>query len=82
MSIGQRQIHILGQRHTVSDVRRRCIIEATIEPLIPFRRGFARSKMGPFFELRTVQALINTGALRAVRQLGGRRALTVTARAA
>lgn len=65
-----------------SELRRRCVIEATIEPLIPFRRGFARSKAGPFFELRTVQALINTGELRAVRQLGGRRALTVTARAA
>lgn len=65
-----------------SDLRTRCIIEATIEPLRPFRRGFARSKMGPFFELRTVNALVNLGALRIVRQLGGRRSMTVTARAA
>lgn len=65
-----------------TELRRRCIIEATIEPLIPFRRGFARSKAGPFFELRTVQSLVNIGALRIYRQAGGKRNMMVTARAA
>jgi hypothetical protein len=52
----------------ISDVQRRCIVEATIEPLTPFRRGYARSKAGPFYEVRTVQPLITSGALRRVNQ--------------
>ena len=66
----------------LSDNQRRCIIEATIDPLVAFRRGFARSKAGPFFDLRTVKSLVNTGALRAVFPMRGRRGLTLTARAA
>ena len=50
----------------LSEVQRRCIVEATIEPLKPFRRGYARSKAGPFYEARTVQPLISSGALRLV----------------
>jgi hypothetical protein len=61
---------------------RRCIIEATIDPLHPFPRGFARSKTGPFFELRTVHALIKIGALRIVKPQRGRHRLIVSARAA
>jgi hypothetical protein len=52
----------------LSEVQRRCIVEATIEPLTPFRRGYARSKAGPFYEVRTVQSLISSGALRRVNQ--------------
>ena len=63
----------------LSPTQSRCIIEATIEPLFPFRRGFARSKAGPFYNLQTVHRLIETGALRFVRN--GPVAL-VTARAA
>lgn len=66
----------------ISDIQRRCVIEATIEPLVAFRRGFARSKAGPFFELRTIQPLIETGVLRAVYPQRGKRGLRITARAA
>lgn len=79
---GQKQITIMGTRHTISDVRRRCIIEATIEPLTPYRRGFARSKAGPFFELQTVHGLIKSGALRIFHSVRGRSRIMVTARAA
>ena len=65
-----------------SEVQRRCLIEATIDPLIPFPRGFARSKAGPFFEHRTVHSLINTGALRIYQPVRGKRGIQVTARAA
>ncbi len=63
----------------ITPTQRNCIIEATIEPLFPFRRGFARSKAGPFYNLQTVHRLIDIGALRFVRN--GPVAL-VTARAA
>lgn len=66
----------------LSNVQRRCIIQATIEPLSPFRRGFARSKAGPFFDLRTVHSLVNSGALRAYHPIRGKRSIQVTARAA
>jgi hypothetical protein len=57
----------VGGGMKLTDAKRNCIIQATIEPLAPFRRGFARSKWGPFFELRTVMSLVDTGALRLVR---------------
>lgn len=63
------------------DLHRRCIIAATIEPLRPFRRGFAATKAGPFFELRTVQALVNMGALRVFYPVRGKSRIQVTARA-
>lgn len=66
----------------MSDIQRRCLIEATINPLVAFRRGFGRSKHGPFFELRTIQSLITAGMLRAVHPQRGRRGLQITARAA
>lgn len=50
----------------LSPAQRQCIVEATIEPLSPFRRGYARSKAGPFYEVRTVQPLLCSGALRRV----------------
>jgi len=56
--------------------QRRCIIEATIDHLRPFRRGYARSKAGPFFSLRTVQILLDVGALRWVQTCGRIRFLT------
>lgn len=61
--------------------KRRCIIEATIDPLMPFPRGFARSKMGPFFVNGTVKALIDSGELRMIRETRGRRRILVSARA-
>lgn len=72
----------MTKRQRQTDLRRRCLIEATIDPLVPFPRGFARSKMGPFFELRTVHALIGTGELRVVRPERGRHRMQVTAGAA
>ena len=65
----------------MTDIQRRCLIEATIDPLIAFRRGFARSKAGPFFPLNTVRALVNAGVLRAYHPRRGRRGLRVSARA-
>jgi hypothetical protein len=62
--------------------QRRCLIEATIDPLVQFRRGFARSKAGPFFEFRTVQPLIKKGALRIIRPCFGSNRFQLTARAA
>jgi hypothetical protein len=66
----------------ISDIQKRCLIEATIDPLVPFPRGFARSKAGPFFEIKTVNSLVNSGALRVVRPVRGRHRLQVSARAA
>lgn len=66
----------------LTDSKRRCLIEATIEPLVPFRRGFARSKAGPFFELKTVNSLVASGELRIVRPARGKHRLLITARAA
>lgn len=76
------KITILGVRHTVTETKQRCVIEATIEPLSPFPRGFARSKAGPFFDLRTVQSLIRAGALRIYHPVRGKSRILVTARAA
>jgi hypothetical protein len=64
----------------ISPNQRRAIIEATIDPLISFRRGFARTSEGPFFELRTVKPLIDSGTLRAVFPARGRRGIQLTAR--
>lgn len=61
--------------------QRRCIIDATIEPLRPYRRGFARTKSGPFHDVRTVNSLLVTGALRMIRNRAGRQYGSVTARA-
>lgn len=58
--------------------RRRAIIAATIEPLRPFRRGYARSKAGPFINLRTIQYLLSHGALRKIG--GSLRRLTARAK--
>jgi hypothetical protein len=66
----------------LSSIQRRCVIEATIDPLTPFPRGFARSKKGPFFELRTVNALVEAGALRVYHPVRGKRRIEVTARTA
>ena len=66
----------------LSDAQRRCIVEATIEPLTPFRKGYARSKTGPFYDARTVGALIESGALRKITNPAGRHFGGVTARAA
>jgi hypothetical protein len=65
----------------LSDNQRRAVIEATIDPLVAFRRGFARSKQGPFFELRTIKPLIDAGVLRVFHPERGKRGLRITARA-
>jgi hypothetical protein len=66
----------------LSSLQRQCIIAATIEPLVSFRRGYARDRFGPFFNLRTVSNLINRGALRVIRDRAGKNYLRLTARAA
>ena len=66
----------------LSTIQRACIIAATIDPLIPFRRGYGASKAGPFYDVRTVHSLIQTGALRMIMNRAGRQFGTVTARAA
>lgn len=66
----------------LSEIQRRCVIEATIEPLTPYPKGFARSKAGPFYDARTVHALIQKGDLRLILKRAGRCFGTVTARAA
>lgn len=66
----------------LSDIQRRCMIEATIDPLKPFRRGFARSKLGPFFNGRTIEGLVARGVLRVIQSRGRRSYLILTARAA
>lgn len=63
----------------LSTIQRQCIIAATIEPLVPFPRGFARSKFGPFFNLRTVTGLISSGALRIYHPVRGKHRIQVTA---
>ena len=66
----------------LSTIQRACIIAATIDPLIPFRRGYARSKFGPvFYDVRTVHSLIQSGALRMIMNRAGRQFRNVTARA-
>jgi hypothetical protein len=59
----------------------RCVIEATIDPLMPFRRGFARSKAGPFFFPGMISGLVERGDLRLWREVRGRRRILVSARA-
>lgn len=66
----------------LSDIQRACMIEATIEPLRSFRRGFARTGQGPFFNIRTVHPLIEAGYLRAYYPQRGKRGLQVSARSA
>lgn len=51
-------------RFLVSPEKRRAIIEAIISPLIPYPRGYARSKWGPFFHHWTIEALLRDGTLR------------------
>lgn len=67
------------RRFSITELQTRCLIEATIGPLIAFRRGFGRSKAGPFFELKTFQPLVDSGALRAVFPVHGKRGLQLTA---
>jgi hypothetical protein len=64
-----------------SATQRSCIIAATIDPLIPFRRGFGHSKAGPFFDLRTVASLVKSGALRIFHPVRGKHRIQVSARA-
>jgi len=64
----------------LSPSQRVCLIEATIEPLIAFPRGFARSKAGPFHRTQTIQSLVRAGALRVVQERWGHRHLKVTTR--
>jgi hypothetical protein len=63
----------------MTPARRRAIIEATIDPIRPFRRGYARSKAGPFIHLCTVNRLLQEGHLRPVPQCGSLRLLTARA---
>jgi hypothetical protein len=63
----------------ITPTQRQCMIEATIDPLLFRRRGFARTKTGTFYSPQTVHALIKRGDLRFIRN--GRQVL-VTARAA
>lgn len=66
----------------LSPTQQRAVIEATIEDLKAFRRGFARSKQGPFFQLQTVRALLDSGHLRAYHPIRGKMGLRLSARAA
>ena len=68
----------LGSRTTrkLTPARRRAIIEATLGHLRPFRRGYARTRQGPYFDLRTIDVLISTGALRPVDKFNPLRLLT------
>lgn len=53
-----------------SNAQRRCIIDATIAPLIEYPRGYANSKQGPFHHERTINSLLNTGDLRMINKPG------------
>ncbi|MDB5937567.1 MAG: hypothetical protein JWQ01_4911 [Massilia sp.] len=66
----------------LSAVQRQCLIAATIEPLAPFPRGFAHTKNGPFFDVRTIHSLVQRGELRMIKNRAGRQYGSVTARAA
>jgi len=67
------------KRFRNNPAQRRAIIQATIGHLRPFRRGYALTKQGPFFSLRTIQILVQTGALRHVQNAGDFRRLTARA---
>lgn len=62
----------------LTDTQRRCVIDATIEPLRQFRRGYARGKFGPFYKPQTIETLIQNGHLRPTRHCG-KSGRTVTA---
>jgi hypothetical protein len=64
----------------LSASQRACLIDATIDPLIAFPRGFARTKAGPFHRTQTIQSLVRSGALRVVQERWGQRNLKVTTR--
>lgn len=66
-------------RVRIYDNQRRCVIEATIAPLTLFRRGFGRSKAGPFFQGKTVDGLIERGILRVIQSRGRRSYLRLSA---
>ncbi|QDM32066.1 hypothetical protein FNL55_12540 [Tardiphaga sp. vice352] len=66
----------------LSPAQRQCIIEATIEPLAPYPRGYARAKTGPFFDTRTVHYLVLRGHLRIIKDRVGPHFRNVSARAA
>ncbi|WGR74311.1 MULTISPECIES: hypothetical protein [unclassified Bradyrhizobium] len=65
----------------LSDTQRACIIEATIQPLRRFPKGYGRPSGEVFFDHRTVGSLLKTGHLRMIYPPGGWRPF-VTARAA
>ncbi len=70
------------QPRDIAELHRRCVIEATIAPLVPFPRGFARSKNGPFYNPRTVYRLLQSGDLRMIMSRVGGKHGSVTARSA
>lgn len=63
----------------ITDNQRRALIQATIGNLTPFRRGFAVSKAGPFFQGKTVDGLIERGILRVIQSRGRRSYLRLSA---
>lgn len=63
-----------------SPLQRRCIIDATVAPLVEYRRGYSTSKAGPFYSRITVNALVRNGALRPAYQSAGHRTLTALAK--
>lgn len=65
----------------MSDAQRRCLIQATIDPLLAFPRGFSRTKHGPFFNMRTVGPLLKSCGLRAYHPRRGKRGIQISARA-
>lgn len=67
-------------RNPITARQRQCVIEATIDPLCLFPRGFARSKQGPFYNLHTVNRLVEHGWLRVIRNRAGKHHLRLSAR--
>ena len=80
MDLGGDLVCGLGDGLKISASQRRCLIEATIEPLICFPRGFARTKAGPFHLTQTIQSLVRNGSLRVIQENCGNRYLKVSAR--
>jgi hypothetical protein len=60
------------RRKNLSGLQARCIAVAAAGPLLPFPRGFAADRMGPFFPLRTVHGLIERKRLAIVKEPFGR----------